>query len=532
MTMENYMIDPAITTSAIPDTHSIATEVKRVCERLGIDLSVYGFQENDPAVAVGTNDGRVALRTPITGESYASVAATTSAQTDAAIGSAAKYFTQFRSIPAPKRGEFVRVLGNLLREYKHEIGFLVSVEAGKIISEGLGEVQEMIDIADLAVGQSRQLFGKTIASERPSHSMRETYHPLGVVGVVTAFNFPVAVWAWNSCLAFICGDPVVFKPSDKTCVSAVAIHELARRAARESGIDEKVSQLVLGGVDAAVALANNKDIALLSVTGSTVAGAALAPLVQARFGKTLLELGGNNAMIVTPSADLNLAVRAITFSAAGTAGQRCTTLRRVIAHKDVIDELTSRVAKAYASLNVGNPLCPDTLVGPLIEERSSVALGVAVKEASGSGTVVASPERELVNSASNAFYHRPGLTSLTSHIGLLQRETFAPLLNCVTYTNFDDALSMNNSVPQGLSSAIFTNDVREAEKFLAESDCGIANVNIGPSGAEIGGAFGGEKHTGGGRESGSDAWKAYMRRATNTVNYGDTLPLAQGVEFS
>ncbi|HMS24229.1 MAG TPA: aldehyde dehydrogenase family protein [Acidimicrobiia bacterium] len=531
--MTKYEIDPSITSATIPSTELIADEVQRVLARLGVDLHSYGF-EKKISTDVGTVTERIALRTPITGESYGTIHATASQEIDSALGKAQQAFEGFRSTPAPARGEFVRVLGNLLREYKHELGFLVSVEAGKIVSEGLGEVQEMIDIADLAVGQSRQLFGKTIASERPSHVMRETYHPLGVVGVVTAFNFPVAVWAWNACLAFICGDPVVFKPSDKTGVSAIAIHELARRAARETGIDENISQLVLGGVEAARALASDDRIALLSVTGSTAAGAALAPLVQARFGKTLLELGGNNAMIVAPSADLDLAVRAITFSAAGTAGQRCTSLRRLIVHVDVIDELLERVVRAYSSLKVGNPLNADVLVGPLIQEHSSIAIDDALAQASQSGTVLVAPERMHVDAAPHAFYRRPGLVQLTSHIELLQHEIFAPLLNCVPYTELAEAIAMNNQVPQGLSSSIFTQDVREAELFLSDvgSDCGIANVNIGPSGAEIGGAFGGEKHTGGGRESGSDAWKAYMRRATNTVNYGDTLPLAQGVEFS
>jgi aldehyde dehydrogenase (NAD+) len=532
--MSDYTIDSSVTSASIPATSSIAAEVRRVAESLGVDLLRYGFQASDPTTDVGSENGRTYLRSPITGESYGSVAATSHDEVSKSVGAAHEYFKEFRSIPAPKRGEFVRILGNLLRDHKEELGFLVSVEAGKIHSEGLGEVQEMIDIADFAVGLSRQLYGKVIASERPDHSMRETWHPLGVVGVITAFNFPVAVWAWNACVAFVCGDPVVFKPSDKCCMTAIVCHELARRAARDAGISEDVSQLVIGGVEAAQDLAKDKRIALLSVTGSVAAGAALAPLVQARFGKTLLELGGNNAMIVAPSADLDLAVRAITFAAAGTAGQRCTTLRRLIVHKDVSEELLSRIARAYESLKVGNPLADGVLVGPVIGGPASDALDASCTEASSDGTVLVSPERVLIDEAPNAYYRRPGLIKVNSHLDVLQRETFAPLLYAVQYSDIADAIEMHNSVVQGLSSSIFTNDIREAELFLSNdgSDCGIANVNIGPSGAEIGGAFGGEKATGGGRESGSDAWKTYMRVQTNTVNYGDSLPLAQGVEFT
>lgn len=531
--MTEFQIDSSITGEMIPSTESIGLQVHSVIERLGIDPGKYGFVRNEPSTDVGTNNGRVALRTPITGESYGSVTETSEADISTFIGNAHSYFGEFKSVPAPKRGEFVRVLGNLLREYKSELGFLVSLEAGKIVSEGLGEVQEMIDIADFAVGLSRQLYGRVIASERPSHSMRETWHPLGVAGVVTAFNFPVAVWAWNACIAFVCGDPVVLKPSDKCSLTAIVCHELAIRAAKETGINENVSQLVLGGVDAANTLAKDDRIALLSVTGSVAAGSALAPIVQARYGRTLLELGGNNAMIVTPSADLDLATRAIVFAAAGTAGQRCTTLRRLIVHKDISDELLARVSKAYASLKVGNPFNENTLVGPLVGGPASQALDKSCAIASASGTSVVDPLRELADQAPNAYYRRPGIVKLDSHIDLLQTETFAPLLYAVEYSDLSEAIEMNNSVPQGLSSSIFTTDMREAEFFLSNegSDCGIANVNIGPSGAEIGGAFGGEKQTGGGRESGSDAWKAYMRGQTNTVNFGTTLPLAQGVEF-
>lgn len=531
--MSDYQIDSSITGEGIPSTQMLTKEVHCVIERLGIDPSKYGFQLNDPSLKVGTSNGRVALRSPITGESYGSFAETTSSEISKSVESAREYFKEFRLIPAPKRGEFVRVLGNLLRDFKSELGFLVSLEAGKITSEGLGEVQEMIDIADFAVGLSRQLYGKTIVSERQSHSMRETWHPLGVVGVITAFNFPVAVWAWNACIAFVCGDPVVFKPSDKCSLTGVACHELAKRAAKETGIAEDVTQLVLGGVQAAETLAKNEKIALLSVTGSVAAGSTLAPIVQARYGRTLLELGGNNAMIVTPSADLDLAVRAIVFAAAGTAGQRCTTLRRLFVQKSISSELLDRVSKAYSSLKVGNPFHDGTLVGPVIGEPASDVLDSSCAIATSSGTTLVDPNRVLEDEAPNAFYRRPGLVKVSSHIDLLSTETFAPLLYAVEYEDLNQAIAMNNVVPQGLSSSIFTNDIRQAEHFLSDagSDCGIANVNIGPSGAEIGGAFGGEKQTGGGRESGSDAWKSYMRVQTNTVNYGDSLPLAQGVEF-
>ena len=501
---------------------------------MDIDLAKYGVDFLDQYSVHASTSEKVALRTPITGHTYATIPSASDTQIQESVTRAHNAFLEFRSIPAPRRGEFVRLLGNLLREYKHELGFLVSVEAGKIISEGLGEVQEMIDVADFALGLSRQLYGKVIASERPNHSMRETWHPLGVVGVVTAFNFPAAVWAWNACIAFVCGDAVVFKPSDKCSVVAIACHELAQRAARQVGLSDQISQLVLGGANAATQLAQNPEIELLSVTGSVQAGSALAPLVQERYGRTLLELGGNNAMIVTPSADLDLAVRAITFSAAGTAGQRCTTLRRLIVHKSVAEELLIRVSSAYASLKVGNPFHEGVLVGPVISEQSSLALDQSCEAAIENGTVIAPATRELAELARDAFYRRPGIMKVNGHIELLNHETFAPLLYVVEYEELDEAISMNNSVPQGLSSSIFTNDIREAELFLSDSgsDCGIANVNIGPSGAEIGGAFGGEKETGGGRESGSDSWKAYMRVQTNTINYGDSLPLAQGVEFT
>ena len=437
-------------------------------------------------------------------------------------------------MPAPVRGALVRELATLLREHKDDLGALVSIEAGKIRSEGLGEVQEMIDICDLAVGLSRQLFGLTIASERPGHRMMEQWHPLGVVGVISAFNFPVAVWSWNAALAFVCGDPVVWKPSEKTPLTALACQALVSEAARRSGAPEAISSVVLGGAEVGEALVDDSRVALLSATGSTRMGRAIGPRVAGRFGRLLLELGGNNAAIVAPSADLDLAVRGIVFAAAGTAGQRCTTLRRVIAHSSVVDELALRITSAYRSLPIGSPLEAGTLVGPLIDGAAHEGYVAALEKArANGGEVLAGGERVLADAAPDAYYVRPSLVQMPTQSDIVQAETFAPILYVLAYDDFDEALTLHNDVPQGLSSSIFTMNLREAERFLAAdgSDCGIANVNIGPSGAEIGGAFGGEKETGGGRESGSDAWKSYMRRATNTVNYSTELPLAQGVEF-
>jgi L-aminoadipate-semialdehyde dehydrogenase len=392
----------------------------------------------------------------------------------------------------------------------------------------------MIDICDFAVGLSRQLYGLTIATERPGHRMMETWHPLGPVGVISAFNFPVAVWAWNACLAFVCGDSVVWKPSEKTLLTALACQALVTEAARRVGAPEAVSSVVIGGPEVGEALTDDSRVALISATGSTRMGRAVAPRVAGRFGRLLLELGGNNAAIVAPSADLGLSVRGIVFSAAGTAGQRCTSLRRVIAHDSVVDDLVSRIAAAYLSLPIGSPLDDRTLVGPLIDKAAYDGYVAALEKAvADGGEVIVGGERVLVDEAPDAYYVQPAVVRMPGQSPVMQTETFAPILYVVDYADFDDALAVHNGVPQGLSSSIFTLDAREAERFVAAdgSDCGIANVNIGPSGAEIGGAFGGEKETGGGRESGSDAWKAYMRRTTNTVNYSTELPLAQGVEF-
>ncbi|MEO7563633.1 MAG: aldehyde dehydrogenase family protein [Sphingomicrobium sp.] len=441
---------------------------------------------------------------------------------DAAVAAAAAAFLHWRTVPAPRRGELVRLIGEQLRAAKEPLARLVTLEAGKVVSESLGEVQEMIDICDYAVGLSRQLYGLTIASERPEHRMMEQWHPLGSVLVISAFNFPVAVWAWNAALALVCGDPVIWKPSEKTPLTAAAVMALAGRALERFGdAPDGLLQLVQGGRDIGQALVEDKRIALVSATGSTAMGHAVGPAVAARFGRSLLELGGNNAMIVAPSADLELAARAILFSAAGTAGQRCTTLRRLIVHDSIADALVKRLNALIAGITVGDPRDPDTLVGPLIDQAALDSMRSVLGEV------------ETVAAVAGGHYVRPAVVEVGAQEGRVLKETFAPILYVLRYSAFDQAVALNNDVPQGLSSAIFTNDLREAERFLsaAGSDCGIANVNIGTSGAEIGGAFGGEKETGGGRESGSDAWRAYMRRQTNTVNYGTSLPLAQGVRF-
>ncbi|MDP9118038.1 MAG: aldehyde dehydrogenase family protein [Actinomycetota bacterium] len=504
----------------LPAHDVLAAEAAAILARIGV---------TEPS-----RTGDLVARSPITGGELARVAAHTPAQVDATLSAAHDAFLRWRSVPPPARGQLVRELGELLREHKQDLGTLVSIEAGKIRSEGLGEVQEMIDICDLAVGLSRQLFGLTIASERPGHRMMEQWHPLGVVGVISAFNFPVAVWSWNAALALVCGDTVVWKPSEKTLLTALACQALAAEAARRTGAPPAVSSVVLGTAQVGEALVEDRRVALISATGSTRMGRSVAPRVAGRFGRLLLELGGNNAAIVTPSADLDLAVRGIVFSAAGTAGQRCTTLRRVIAHTSIAAELLSRLKDAYDSLPIGSPLSDGTLVGPLIDGASCQAYADAIDKAlANGGELVAGGSRVLAEQAPDAFYVQPALVRMTSQSEIVRSETFAPILYVMTYDQFEDAIAMHNDVPQGLSSSIFTMNIREAEQFTSASgsDCGIANINIGPSGAEIGGAFGGEKETGGGRESGSDAWRAYMRRSTNTVNYSAQLPLAQGVTF-
>ncbi len=467
--------------------------------------------------------GSLESRSPIDGEVIGSVNEASRADVTDACERAHAAFLQWRTVPAPRRGELVRLIGEELRTAKEPLARLVTLEAGKTVQEGLGEVQEMIDICDYAVGLSRQLYGLTIASERPNHRMIEQWHPLGVVGVITAFNFPVAVWAWNAALALVCGDPVIWKPSEKTPLCAAAVMALAKRALERFGDSaEGLLQCVQGGREVGEALVDDPRVALLSATGSTAMGRTVGPRVAQRFGRTLLELGGNNAMIVAPSADLALAERAILFSAAGTAGQRCTTLRRLIVHELIADSLVARVRELFGRIRIGDPRDPDTLVGPLIDEAAFEGMNRALDG-----------KAERVEAVEGGIYVRPAIIEVEAQQGIVLKETFAPILYVLRYRDLDEAISLNNDVVQGLSSSIFTNDLKEAERFLsaAGSDCGIANVNIGPSGAEIGGAFGGEKETGGGRESGSDSWRSYMRRSTNTINYGDDLPLAQGIKF-
>ena len=484
------------------------------------------------ACGVEQRHGELVARTPITGGTLGP--AGSAADVDKAVTVAQEAFLLWRTTPPPVRGNVVRRFGELLRAHKADLGALVSIEAGKIRSEGLGEVQEMIDICDFAVGLSRQLHGLTIASERPGHRLMETWHPLGPCAVISAFNFPVAVWSWNAAVALVAGDPVLWKPSDKTPLTALACDALLGRAIADVGAPAGLNQVLQGGADVGAALAAHPGVAMVSATGSTRMGRAVAPVVAGRFGRLILELGGNNAAIVAPSADLDLAVRGITFSAVGTAGQRCTSLRRLIVHTSVRDELVDRLAGAYRSVPIGDPMADGTLVGPLIDGAAHAGLQAAFEAAAADGgTLVVGGDRVREAEAPEAFYVEPAILAMPAQTDIVRTETFGPLLYVLDYDDLDEAIALHNDVPQGLASSIFTNDVREAERFLAAdgSDCGIANVNIGPSGAEIGGAFGGEKETGGGRESGSDAWKSYMRRATNTVNYSRQLPLAQGVEF-
>ena len=478
--------------------------------------------------------GPLAVRTPLTGEVLLSVESATPAQAEARIDAAHQAFLTWRTVPAPVRGALVKRLGQLLGEHKDDLADLVTLEAGKIRSEALGEVQEMIDVCDFAVGLSRQLYGRTMPSERPGHRLMETWHPLGVVGVISAFNFPVAVWSWNTAIALICGDAVVWKPSEKTPLTALACAALLDRAVAEQGAPAGLHQLVIGDRIAGEALVDSPLVPLVSATGSTRMGREVGPRVAARFGRSLLELGGNNAAVVTPSADLDLTVRAVVFAAAGTAGQRCTTLRRLIVHTSVVDELLGKLTAAYAKLPIGSPLAPETLVGPMIDPYAAGAMAAALQAAvDDGGEILVGGEPRDVPGAEGGYYLAPALVRMPAQTAIVKRETFAPILYVLTYEDFSDAIALHNDVPQGLSSGVFTRDQQEAERFLGPdgADCGIVNVNIGTSGAEIGGAFGGEKETGGGRESGSDAWRAYMRRATNTINASGQLLLAQDVSF-
>jgi len=502
------------------DATSLRADALAILKRLGVDESAFASAGLD-------------ARSPITGEIVMHLKPASPADAKAAIGRAAKAFETWRSVPAPRRGELVRLFAEELRAAKADLGRLVTLEAGKIVSEGLGEVQEMIDICDFAVGLSRQLHGLTIATERPEHRMMETWHPLGVCGVISAFNFPVAVWAWNAALAFVCGDPVVWKPSEKTPLTALATQAILMRAMKRfGGAPEGLSEVLIGGRDAGEILIDDPRVALVSATGSTRMGRAVAPRLAQRFARAILELGGNNAAIVCPSADLDLSLRGIAFAAMGTAGQRCTTLRRLFVQEKIYDAFVPRLKNVYGSVTIGDPRIEGTLIGPLIDRAAFEGMQAALSEAREAGGTITGGERYETNNA-NAYYVRPALCEMRKHDGPVLRETFAPILYVMRYGKLDDAIAMQNAVSAGLASSIFTLDMREAELFVSAkgSDCGIANINIGPSGAEIGGAFGGEKETGGGREAGSDSWKAYMRRATNTINYGTALPLAQGVRF-
>jgi aldehyde dehydrogenase (NAD+) len=499
----------------------LPSEVDQLLQRLGVPRSAY-------------TGGPLTVRSPISGDTIGQLPETSPRQATAAIARAQAAFLVWRDVPAPRRGELVRLLGEELRAAKTDLGLLVTLEVGKVPSEGAGEVQEMIDICDFAVGLSRQLYGLTIATERAEHRMMETWHPLGVCGVISAFNFPVAVWCWNAALALVCGNSVVWKPSEKTPLTALATLAIARRAlARFGDAPEGLLELLIGQRDIGEVLVDDSHVKVLSATGSTAMGRAVAPRLASRFARAILELGGNNAAIVAPSADLDLSLRGIAFAAMGTAGQRCTTLRRLFVHDSVYDTLVPQLARVYGKVQVGNPRAPGTLVGPLIDRAAFDGMQQALKESRELGATVHGGARVDDIAGSDAYYVRPALVELKDHAGPVLRETFAPILYVLRYQSLEQAIAWHNTVGAGLSSSIFTLNMREAERFMASSgsDCGIANVNIGPSGAEIGGAFGGEKETGGGRESGSDSWKAYMRRATNTINYSTALPLAQGVTF-
>lgn len=514
--MENIMNELA---GPLPTTAVLAERAHACLAQIGVVLDE------------GTD---LAARSPITGKRLLGLKATTAAETEASITAAHAAFLHWRTIPPPRRGELVRRLGELIRKHHGDLADLITIEVGKIRSEALGEVQEMIDICEFAVGLSRQLYGRTIASERSNHRLAETWHPLGVVGIISAFNFPAAVWSWNTAVALVCGDTVVWKPSELTPLVSLASARLLARAAEDVGAPADVHHLLLADRAIGQQVVDDPRVALVSATGSTRMGREVAGRVAARLGRTLLELGGNNATIIAPSADLDLATNGIVFSAVGTAGQRCTTLRRLIVHNDVADTLAERLVSVYRALPIGDPFDDRTLVGPLISTAAYDAMRDALTHAQrDGGKLLVGGTRRTTPGAPDASYVNPAIVRMPDQTDVVREETFAPLLYILTYDSLDEAIELNNAVPQGLSSSIFTRDQQEAERFLAAdgSDCGIANVNIGTSGAEIGGAFGGEKETGGGRESGSDSWRTYMRRATNTVNYSSSLALAQNVNF-
>jgi aldehyde dehydrogenase (NAD+) len=505
-------------------------------------LKILGIKGNNFGTSTGTkwnktkDQGELKIYSPVNGKYIASVYQSSQKDYENVIRTAQNAFEHWREVPAPQRGEIVRQIGLRLREFKKPLGNLVSYEMGKSLQEGLGEVQEMIDICDFAVGQSRQLYGFTMQSERPMHRMYDQYHPLGIVTTISAFNFPVAVWAWNAMLAAVCGDVNLWKPSSKVPLSAIATQNIIKDVLKKNNLSEGIFNLVIGrGATIGEKILNDKRIPLISITGSTNVGRHAAEVVSKRFGKTILELGGNNAIIVTPDADLKTAITAIVFGAVGTAGQRCTSTRRVIIHESIYNKVRAAILKAYKSLKIGNPLNQNNHVGPLIDVSAVNTFSEALKQINKEGGNIIYGGKVLSGKGyGSGCYVEPAIAEVKNHYSIVQEETFAPILYLIKYKgNVDNAIKLQNDVVQGLSSAIFTNNLREAEKFLSAkgSDCGIANVNIGTSGAEIGGAFGGEKETGGGRESGSDAWKAYMRRQTNTINFGTELPLAQGIKF-
>ena len=505
--------------------------MKALFEKLNIQAVNAGASSGVDSWLVDKNGKELISYNPTTGEALAKVIQATPESYEKVASAAQTAFLKWRQLPAPKRGELVRDLGNILREFKEPLGDLVTVEMGKIRAEGYGEVQEMIDICDFAVGQSRMLYGLSMHSERPSHRMYEQWHPLGILGLVTAFNFPVAVWSWNSTLAAICGDTVIWKPSSYTPLTAIAVTHMANKVMADHGLSGIFNLAIGSGRDVGELMLNDKRVPLVSFTGSTKVGQHVSEAVAKRFGKTILELGGNNAIIVTANADLNMATRAILFGAVGTAGQRCTSTRRVIMQKSIAKDLTKRLVDAYQQVRIGDPLQHDTLMGPLVVNTSVEEMMDAIQKAkSDSGEVLAGGEM-LSDLGPN--FVQPTIIKMPAQTDIVKTETFAPILYLLEYESIEEAVHIHNDVPQGLSSAIFTDSMREAETFLSVggSDCGIANVNIGTSGAEIGGAFGGEKETGGGRESGSDAWKTYMRRQTNTINWSKDLPLAQGIKF-
>ena len=509
--------------TALPTDQTITDLLTSGLSACGVDISVL-----EGAAASAS----LSARSPITGQDLGTIAADTAQSAGDKIAAAQTAFEAWRDVPAPVRGQLVQRWGQLLGEHKEDLAKIITVEAGKTPSEAAGEVQEMIDICEFALGQSRQLWGKTMPSERPGHRLMETWHPLGVVGVISAFNFPVAVYSWNTALALVAGDAVAWKPSENAVLAALGAQSLLVRAAAEVGAPENLAPVLIGGRDIGDVMVRDERVALVSATGSVRMGREVGPVVAERFGKILLELGGNNAAIVAPSADIDLALRGVVFAAAGTAGQRCTTLRRLIVHESIADEFVDKVVAAYKTLSIGSPTEDGVLVGPLINSASYDGMQAALKQAEAEGgEVLCGGGRVLADERPDAHYVEPAVVRMPSQTAVVKDETFAPILYVITYSDLDEALKIHNDVPQGLSSAIFTAELAESEKFLSRSDCGIANVNIGTSGAEIGGAFGGEKETGGGRESGSDSWKAYMRPATNTINYSGELPLAQGVEF-